>query len=62
MLGRPTHPSHSQDDCIGTFVDPATGDVLQREWTNAFYNFDNASFPACWGGVDLRLCCLARSH
>ncbi|PRW21007.1 voltage-gated ion channel superfamily [Chlorella sorokiniana] len=30
-----------KDECTGTFVDPATGDVLQREWTNAFYNFDN---------------------
>ncbi len=37
-----------QSDCVGTFVDPATGDVLQREWTNAFYNFDNASsLTAC---------------
>lgn len=45
---------------MGTFVDPATGDVLQREWTNAFYNFDNASLSACHAGTVLICAQLSR--
>lgn len=29
-----------QADCVGTYIDPATGDVLQRAWSNQWLNFD----------------------
>lgn len=45
----PAPPStcNLQAECVGTFMDPATGALLQREWTNAFYNFDNVSDARC---------------
>ncbi|KAL4420689.1 hypothetical protein ABPG75_010345 [Micractinium tetrahymenae] len=30
-----------KDDCVGSYVDPSTGDVQQREWANMWLNFDN---------------------
>lgn len=31
----------TQSECTGAYQDPATGNVLPREWTNAQFNFDN---------------------
>lgn len=32
-----------QSDCVGSYLDPSTGDLQQREWTNMWLNFDNVS-------------------
>ncbi|KAL6748527.1 Ion transport protein-domain-containing protein [Haematococcus lacustris] len=31
------------DECVGSFVDPATNATLTRSWDNAFPNFDNTA-------------------
>lgn len=30
-----------KSDCVGSYLDPSTGDLQQREWTNMWLNFDN---------------------
>lgn len=29
------------DQCVGTFLEPGTGEQIAAEWTNAHFNFDH---------------------